>query len=146
MALRSGQRSVDGGQSWRLVVFAVLFLVFLLLILVLLLLFVVVVVHLLLHCRPPAAVLALLAAVVVAASVMFTLQARGRRELMEILRGRQGATSKRKTKPWSKSDALAAVWTLRWCFMPHVIPVLKGLEEHEEEEQLFPVLPVFLLR
>lgn len=32
---------------------------------------------------------------------------------------------------------------LKWaCFLP----VLNGLEEQEEEEQLLPVLPVFLLR
>lgn len=28
----------------------------------------------------------------------------------------------------------------------HVVPVLNGLEEQDDEEQLLPVLPVFLLR
>lgn len=56
---------------------------------------------------------------------------------MEVLGGGQGASCRRNTASDSGNDLMETA---------QEVPVLKGLEEQEEEEQLFPVLPVFLLR
>lgn len=70
---------------------------------------------------------------------------------MEILSGRQGDPSRR-----NKQKKVVQVKEFHCClyvtfstlhsYFFHVVPVLNGLEEHEDEEQLLPVLPVFLLR
>lgn len=60
---------------------------------------------------------------------------------MKILRGSQGATCNRTMMSESGNPSAKNVAFL----IDHSLPVLKGLEEQEEEE-LFPVLPVFLLR
>lgn len=59
---------------------------------------------------------------------------------MKVLRGSQGATCK--SESVSQKTSMLQMYHF---LIDHLLPVLKGLEEQEEEE-LFPVLPVFLLR
>lgn len=60
---------------------------------------------------------------------------------MEVWSRRQGAFSRRNTHRQNQTWK----WRLNRRTLFSVLPGLKGLEEQEEEE-LFPLLPVFLLR
>lgn len=96
MTLWPCQWAVSRSQSWWFVVFTVLFL----LIVFFYVLFIILFVLILLHRWPPVTLFALLTTVVITPSIVVTLQAGWRWELMEILSWRQGATFKRNTK-WS---------------------------------------------